>query len=360
MNESSKEPEICGKVNLSVFSDTSWFTKPDESKFWLRIYTLIGIKREEISDKFKNAVRNLHYHTPIKIKYGYIGDVDWPSWKQRIVAGDDGCPEILIDQSIDKFPGSTCIFISLPFITDGKTADSERVTNALSVVHSLFVSHIGKNALRDIIFDGSISALDGTFSPLGTVTNIPHPSEGPNIEDLLWVSIREIVEVLDKCDDSDRERYELAIEIFERGISEYSKDTRKSEAFLFYWIAMEIVCGGSGRVESTLRIAYQYQDRKEVQLALGTKAIRNWRNDMVHDGRRPPTNNYVDRYMQLLFTDVLRSKLGLENLQLALSFSKTPGVDLSVIGLKNLKTEKDPPFRLDFVSVSKDEAIDKA
>jgi len=354
MTYSSKEPEISGEVNLSVFADPAWCSKPEESKFWLRIYTLLGIKRDEISDKFESAIRDIHYQLPIKIRYGYIGEAEWPKWEQRLVGGDDGAPQILVNQGTDKFPGSTCIYISLPFITDGKTVGPEYVTQVLCSIHALQVSHLGKNTLRDIIFDGSVSSHDGKFSPLGTITNIPKPFDGPTIQDPLWESIREIVEGLDKCAAPDRERCQLALEVFERGIAEYSKDTRKSDAFLFYWISMEILCGGEGRIESALQNSYRLKDREAVRAALGTKAIRDWRNDMVHDGKRPPTNPYVERYMQLLFTDILRSKLGLDNMSLAFSFANSPGVDLSAIGLANLKTDDDVPFRIDFVKAEKE------
>ena len=354
MNDSNKKPEISGEVNLSVFADPAWYSKPEESKFWLRIYTLLGIKRDEISDKFENAVRDIHYLIPIRIRYGFIGEVEWPKWEQRLVGNDDGHPEILINQGTDKFPGSTCIFISMPFISDGKTIGPDNITYALSVIHSLLVSHLGKNTLRDIIFNGSVSAHDGQFSPLGTITNIPKPFDGPTVQDSLWVSFREIVESLEKCNDSVRERCQLSIEIFERGIEEYSKDTRKSDAFLFYWIAMEILCGGEGRIETALQNAYRFKDREEVQTKLGTSAIRGWRNGMVHDGKRPPTNHYVERFMQLMFTDILRSKLELNSIGLALSFSKSAGVDLSEIGLENLKTDEDTPFRIDFVPAAKE------
>jgi hypothetical protein len=247
-----------------------------------------------------------------------------------------------------------CVSISMPFVVDGKQIGPGEVTKALSVIPSMMVAHLGKNTLRDIIFDGSIAAHDGSFNKVGTVTNIPKPSEGPNLLEPFWQAFQDTVHAIDACKPGERERIELAIELFERGIEEYSKDTRISEAFLFYWIAIEILCeGGGSKVEIALKNYYHLKDRMEVQTALGTKAIREWRNKMVHEGKRPSVTPDVERFMQLLFTDLLRFKLGLKPIGLALGFSNSRGVDLSPIGLQNRKGPNDS-YKLIFQNLGND------
>ena len=335
MSTDSEKMEPSGKVNLTAFADRSWFNDPAKSRFWLRIYTLLGVKRDEVSDKFANAIRSLHYELPIKIHYAYIGETEIPNWEQHLIGHEDGTPNILLKPGTKIFPGSTCVVISTPFVNDGVNVGPNKVTRALSVVPSLIAAHLGKNTLRDIIFNGSISAHDGQFSKIGTVTNIPKPFEGPTLYEFLWQAIEESITTLAHFPENERGRIELAIQFLERGIDEYKKDIRISDALLFYWIALEALCGGVARIETSLQNYYRLKDRSAVQTTLGTKAIRDWRNDLVHDGIKKELTPSVERYLQLMFLDILRYQLHLPPINLALSFADSPGVDLSPIGLAN-------------------------
>ena len=181
MNDTKDTPDTNGRVNLSVFADERWFKDKSKSRFWLRIYTLLGVSKDEADIKLKNRIQELHYGIPVRIWYGYIGETEWPIWTQHLICGETAIPQIQLEQGRKKFPGSMSIVISMPFNVDGNQIAPDKITKALSVIPSIMAAHLGKNTLRDIIFDGSIAAHDGSFNKIGTITNIPKPSDGPHL-----------------------------------------------------------------------------------------------------------------------------------------------------------------------------------
>jgi len=349
--------EISKQNDLSQCADESWFNDSSTSSFWLRIYTLLGVKKSEIPSKFKTSIRDLYYGRPIRINYGYLNKIELPKWKNYVVGGEDPAPQVLLEQSIESFPGSTCIFIATPFKVDGVTVDPDQVTKVMSITSSIIAAHLGKNAIRDLVYNGSMSAHDSQFSKMGTLTNIPKPHEGPNFSDFLWTGIEETLRYLNDCKPDDKLRLEMGLDFFERGIAEYNKDIRFSDALIFYWIAMESLCGGAGKIESSLQNHYKLPDKASVQSLLGTENIRKWRNDLVHEGRTKEYTPDIDKYLQLLFLDVLRYQIGLPAICLAKIFSESSTADLSPIGLadRSVPGEKGHISRMDFMPETKQE-----
>lgn len=355
MEDEEKLFEISSQKDLAKCADNSWFKDASTSQFWLRIYTLLGVKKSEIPDKFKTSIRDLYYGTPVRINYGYLDKIDLSKWKNYVVGSDDTAPHVLLEQSTEPFPGSTCIFISTPFKVDGVTVEPNKVTKALSITATIIAAHLGKNAIRDLIYDGSVSVLNSEFSKIGTLTNIPKPHEGPNFSDFLWRGIEETITELSATNPDVKRRLEMGLDFFERGISEYDKDVRKSDALVFYWIAIESLCGGTGKIESSLQNHYRLPNRAAVQSLLGTENIRKWRNGLVHEGRTKEFTPDIDRYLQLLFLDVLRYQIGLPAICLAKVFSETSSADLSPIGLADRSAPgvKNHISRMDFMPVTK-------
>src|SRR5262249_16633513 len=65
-----------------------------------------------------------------------------------------------------------------------------------------------------------------------------------------------------------------------------------------------------------------------------------WRGDYVHKGKAPFLSADVERYVQLLFLDLLRHELDLPQRRYAAAMQKAVGVDLSPIGLADNRTDE--------------------
>lgn len=67
----------------------------------------------------------------------------------------------------------------------------------------------------------------------------------------------------------------------------------------------------------------------------GFKKIITWRNNFFHHGIKPIITSDVERYIQLLYLDVLRFELNLVAKRHLLTAINSKDFDLSTIGLKN-------------------------
>jgi hypothetical protein len=68
--------------------------------------------------------------------------------------------------------------------------------------------------------------------------------------------------------------------------------------------------------------------------------IAGWRHDYVHKGKRPPLSADVERYIQLLFVDLLRHELNLPPRRHLGAIQRAPGFDLTPLGLPDNRTEE--------------------
>ncbi|WFU74270.1 HEPN domain-containing protein [Bradyrhizobium sp. CB2312] len=106
---------------------------------------------------------------------------------------------------------------------------------------------------------------------------------------------------------------------------------QKDEAFRFssYWIALEIIVGGtSDAIRSKLAAAYGERNKSFADERLFYKEIERRRHDLVHKGSFGTLQSYQERLMQLYFWDIVMARIGLKRRGLALLFAES-GLRLS-------------------------------
>jgi len=123
-----------------------------------------------------------------------------------------------------------------------------------------------------------------------------------------------------------RRRIELALEFFNRAM-------RAEDPFFYYWTALEVLCNGkAGKIKQRLSLVYDLSI-PEVDDRLGMARVAQWRHDLFHRGQRVWHSADVERYVQLLFLDLLRRELHLPSRRRASAMLQGDDYDLSALGI---------------------------
>src|SRR5262249_49650031 len=116
---------------------------------------------------------------------------------------------------------------------------------------------------------------------------------------------------------------------------------RKYDGFFEYWTALEVLCDGkTNAIKSRLQKIYGLKNQQEAGIATGLSTLAEWRHQYVHAGVRPNLSADVERYIQLLFLDLLRHEVGLKPRGHLAGIQHAEGYDLSPIGLADRRTDE--------------------
>lgn len=241
-------------------------------------------------------------------------------------------------QDIILPPADYAIFAA-PFKSDGKVLIEEKLIKLeFDRLASLIRAVVGRNALFHVVFEGVYSASTGRCeSTSKTIPRLPTYHEGPFSNIGRWQTIEDIHREIENLTDSDKKnRLKFAIELFGKGFADVTL------GLFFYWSAFEILCdGGSKSIRKKLLSSFgvpKYHWEKDDPL--GFEAIRRKRNKLIHQGLHQELPIGVERYIHCLFVDLLRHEFGLSHMDYAGGLRKSPGWDLSGIGLEDTRSEK--------------------
>ena len=87
------------------------------------------------------------------------------------------------------------------------------------------------------------------------------------------------------------------------------------------------------KIRYCLQKCYGFQSRNEVDNKLGFGVVAKWRHDMIHKGLKPVVSAHVERYLQLMFLDLLRYELEIDTKRYMTIMQNAKGYDLSSLAL---------------------------
>jgi len=121
-----------------------------------------------------------------------------------------------------------------------------------------------------------------------------------------------------------RQRLQRAADFLDRAMDQ------KDEAFRFssYWIALEIIVGGTAdAVRATLAKAYGQDNKAFADQHLFFKEIEDARHNLIHKGVFGTMRSYHERLLQLYFWDIVIFQIGLKSRDLAMALAKSGMVE---------------------------------
>jgi len=320
---------------LCNLAPAEWFAKPDESSFWLRIYTCLFIPH----DAFDNAVTSMFgapkdrtlavtSEAPLICAFGTAKNLKVPVSTFEMTSSESGQLKVVCRVDEKELSSAPSVFLATPFKVDGGVGDESASRRRLDEVAALICLHAGPNFMRQIIFEGEVEASQGQLHVPGPPMKLPKPAEGPFLASQNGHDIYEISEALrDIADGPRKRRFLLALRLVDRAM-------RSEFGFLDYWTALEVACGGgAGRIKTALSRIYGIKNHNEAAEATRLALIAQWRHDYVHKGITPQMNADVERYLQLLFLDALRFELKLAPRGHLAAIQRADGFDLSALGI---------------------------
>lgn len=330
-----------GQISLSKLAPSDWFTQPENSSFWLRIYSCLFVPH----DSFLESVAGM-FGAPnergvavrpeqrVLVTCGRVNDIKVPFSICDMESAPNGQLSVRVKVDLRQLPDMPYLFVATPFKIDGISGSESSSRSYLDEVASLICLHAGQNLMRHIAFEGEVEVGRDQIHVPGEGLKMPQLAEGPFLSSQNGSDICEIAAALRKEPDEDRRRrLLLALQLVNHAM-------RSNFGFLDYWTALEVVCdGGSNRIKSTLAKIYGIKSHNEAAEATRLSVIGQWRHDYVHRGLKPPLSSDVERYIQLLFLDLLRHETGLPPRGHLAGIQKASGYNLSTLGIDSAKAE---------------------
>ena len=220
--------------------------------------------------------------------------------------------------------------LATPRKIDGIDLNEAETLARLNRMEALLSAYFGSNTVYRKVFEAVFEAkTGGNYSITSDVFATIQQCDGPIMAADNWVYFEETVEQLEVLSDSDKKsRLRRALEFFHSGKS--AVDTAVDEKFFFYWTSLQILCEGKGTMATNRKLQTIYNFSKdEVEEKLLWKDIVSARNDFHHTGKKIHLHKDAERYLQLLFLDLLRNELDLLPVGAALSSIET--LDLAVL-----------------------------
>lgn len=325
-----------GRGGLHKLIPTSWFTNVEDSSIWLRLYSCVFVPHDQIAERVRGWLSEgdlLAHGGPILFGFGTFKDFKVPSTTMDLATAESGQLRMFVKVDEKALPSAPYIILAAPFRRDGADGDEPSTRRALDLAAGLIGVHAGANFMRECVFEGEVSGRDGRFSAPGPAHRIPQVVEGPFLAKENGLDIGEISKQLSKTSEPKRSRLELALVLMDTAM-------RKHEGFLEYWTALEVVCDGKARrIQDRLAKIYGLKSQHEAARVTGLGALTTWRDDYVHKGKRPFLTADVERYIQLVFLDLLRHELDLATRGHVAAIHHAVGYDLSSLGLPDNRTE---------------------
>ena len=156
--------------------------------------------------------------------------------------------------------------------------------------------------------EGIVDVTTGNITAPTNSVPLPIAFEGPFATVDTWQQLEEITNALPGISNSEKGRIVLSTQLVERA---FLADTRYK--FFSYWVALEVAADThrTGKIATLLTKAYG-RSRGYILTDLGFELLKATRTAVFHNGEHYEMPSDVERYVHLLFLDVVRAKLGLQ------------------------------------------------
>ncbi len=326
--------------NLATLIPRNWFADWEHSSVWVRIYTSLFIPHSvfiETASAFLDASTSSSLESPtecVLIAFGHIDGMKMPAMTTELFAEESGKTRVSVKVNEKELPRTNYVFLYAPFEVDGKPGDEAKARRKLDTRASLLCLHAGLNFMRDCVYEGEVNAKDGSFGSRGTPWRMPQACEGPFLATQNGAEFVSVLQAIRALPEPKRGRIELALHLVNEAM-------RKDYGFLEYWTALEVICDGkANRIKERLRSIYGLKSHSAAGDQTGLNVLARWRGEYVHKGIRPYLSPDVERYVQLVFLELLRAEVGLPTQFILAAVQTATGYNLSPLGLPDNRTEE--------------------
>jgi hypothetical protein len=290
------------ECRLSDLSDPAWFTDPETGWCVCRVYSLIGLPRADVETASLICINQLAFDLPVRVFVVTTSNFNISNIEQsHLFSMND---ETLATQSNVKqitLPDSTYVLLITPQFVEGSDAGEPLATARLEQATALLRSHCGWNFLREKVCEFDFNPSTGASSFAGPVFRMPCMVDGPYINESNSRDVAEINLSISKSEPEIKNKINLSLEVFN---SAYGSNL---SIFLFRTSIEVLVDGKTNKIKEFIRD--KYEDCPYVMDCWNE--LGKLRGGLAHLGIPIPTDDVADRYLQLLYIDILRHVIGI-------------------------------------------------
>lgn len=321
------------KISFGEFANTAWFSSAGDT-FWVRLYNSVAGPFEIVQEAFALGLNQLNISAHFALSFARMNEVSVTKLTPEISVNEEGTLICKTEISEAKLPASTYLVIATPHhIGDEQPSDHETRLKLDRFV-ALLRSVIGFSAARELIHEGEYRMNGQANTLYGPPLKVPQSGDGPFLHPSVWRELDEIFRKSLDWRDETRDRVDLSLEYMNRAVEESD--------YYRYWTALEVLCGGGANtILDKIAKCYDFETSNEADLKTGFNALRRWRIDLIHKGRRTNLSADVERYLQLLYIDLLRQELWMSAKHHAVCMAREDRHQLSALGLSQMEPEND-------------------
>lgn len=318
------------KNNPFIYFDKSWFENPETSSVLVRIYAPLNMSSEQFKQIHLKNMKQFNIDPPVWISLGK-GSIEWEVMDD-VVTSSTTVPETLnvcLNSYKRKAEDGYYVFFSTVLSNNGSAPDYDGARYRLDIVSGIVALYFGKNVLPEALHETSASVEDAKLNNAPQVRRLPLRTDGPFISIEKWQEVFDAITTLQHLDSYKGNRIKRALAIFREALN-------SAQGYIFYWTALDVLSDsteGSTKVMSKLQLCYRLGSIDEVKEKFGALKLKNIRNELIHQGADYKVPGDIERFVQLMFIDILRYELGLTHVGYMEHLLNTPGYDLTSIDL---------------------------
>ncbi len=314
---------------LGDIAPPSWFQDKANSNFLLRVYSSFGFTHDEFKEVVLPKSAVIRIRNDVRLVFVLIDQLKMMTCQLEAYSNEQGTCIISTELGERQFPKSTYVFLASPMRIDGVDEHEPTVRNRLDEVAGLVKACCGINMMREVVYEVIVKADSSGIVGFSPVFEKVMPCDGPFVEDSSFVEINEVSIRLQNLRSYKRQRVDLALQYFNRALE-------RDDVFFNYWTALEILCDGkSGRIKKKVSDCYATHKLHNDEANRAIRQITDLRNAFIHKGVRPHLSTDAERYIQMLFLDLLRQEIDLKFVNHLGVFRSKGGYDLKCLGLSS-------------------------
>jgi hypothetical protein len=294
-------------VHLRPFIPEAWFTKPEESSVWFRIYRAYGLREEGM------AATIILLRSPEVVAILFPGSIGYQGFDEPEVTRDAeaGVESWKFNVTTKQTGPGVVAVLMTPYETDGAPEDEAGARERLSVAAGLIASFEPWTLLLEVLFEGPLHVEGDKWSMVApTITNLDAFGR-PRLDRPYRKLMETATQAMEGLALDDRARVRLALRWHDMAV----RESNKVDAFLKHWISIEtLAMPDDTNIRPVVEALAQHYglSYEEAKARFQVGRICGRRGNIVHAGDMRPVSLRLLDYMNALFIDLLRHRLGIE------------------------------------------------
>lgn len=314
-------------MDLTLYYKKEWFLDIQSPKLLMKLYSSVGITEDLIIHYFNREYQEqLFDNYGVIVTCGFVEDFEYSISKTFSGSFKDGTQQTFLVQVKNLIlPSANYVILSSAIETSGEARIKDETDNNLTTVAAILRLQAGNNFLKDLVFDFEVDVNSGEVLTHSDIKMIPDNIQGPHLDCSAVDDMKKIAYSISQVEN--RKKYELALRELE-----YASQITIYQKIIYYWIAIDsLLPCGNGAIYQKFYNIYKHEvmhNKNYINDVLGINKAKKARNDYQHKGIKYALVENQERYLQMLFLDLIKHELKLPFKRHLANFIETTQFDI--------------------------------